>query len=784
MTSLPSPVRRGAPSAALALLAYLLLAVALTLPLARHFTHAIPGEGFDGWQNLWNLWWVKRALLIEHSNPWFTDMLYSPTGVGLLFHTLNAFNGFASLPIQLAFGLFPTYNAIVLFSFAVSGLGAYLLARHVLGPGSSRLAALGAGVIFAFSPYHFAHLLGHMQLVSMEWVPFYALYLLRTVDAASIDGTTDRIDRSALPAARRNGLIAVFFLTLVALCDWYYVLYCLIFTAVALAWQIIFSVGRRRNVPRRMGPDTDINNSPPTAPAAAAPRVPRARPLIRVCAAVAIIWLVWAITLSPLLAPMIREARRTRFMVPDPEQSRTYSADIAAFVTPQAFHPLWRRWTATRSGNASQATAEHEVFAGFTVLGLAILGLIVAPRAGRMQVQGRGLAITAPGSIGRASVKSYGLSAVPKDHGHGTSFWLLVLLVFFVLALGPVLQIGGQTGLLPSGREVVLPYFWIARAVPFMEISRVPSRCDVMVMLALAILASGALNWLARRGRSGRGLAAAGILLILFEFLPIPYPLNFPNVPGWYRTLAADPRPGNVLNVPMHWDPPQYLLYQTVHNKPLVAGYISRDDPRTLPELAPVLGQFRHLRTDVIAVDLNRQGSQVLDDLGVRWVVFDRQNMPKNEASQSNELIMRQIFGAQPPVFADERLTVYEIERPKRRMPFLILGENWGAYDEVRHSRCFSGAASVLVQSPTAAEINLQVSLAPGSAPLDASEKGDGYVVRATVKPGPNVIQLRAKTPGGRVEVRLVQLEEVAAEVEGTPRLPSSSLPASRGERS
>ncbi len=165
----------------LALAGYLLLTLGLTYPLVTQFGRAIPGDGFDGWQNYWNLWWIKTALLEQHTHPWFTNMLYYPTGVGLLFHTLNAFNGFITLPIQLVFGLLPAYNAAVLLSFTLGGLGAYLLARYVLGPGSSRLAAFAAGVIFTFSPFHIAHLLGHMQVISLEWIPFYALYLLKTV---------------------------------------------------------------------------------------------------------------------------------------------------------------------------------------------------------------------------------------------------------------------------------------------------------------------------------------------------------------------------------------------------------------------------------------------------------------------------------------------------------------------------------------------------------------------------------------------------------------------------
>ncbi len=171
----------------LALAGYLILTLLLTYPLVRQFGRAIPGDGFDGWQNVWNLWWMKVALLEQRTSPYFTNLLYAPTGASLLFHTLNPFNGLWTLPVQLAWGLLPAYNMAVVFSFVAGGFGAYLLARQVLGAALPRhvaqrgtyLAAFTAGVIFTFAPFHIAHLLGHLQMISLEWLPFYALYITR-----------------------------------------------------------------------------------------------------------------------------------------------------------------------------------------------------------------------------------------------------------------------------------------------------------------------------------------------------------------------------------------------------------------------------------------------------------------------------------------------------------------------------------------------------------------------------------------------------------------------------
>jgi len=116
----------------LALALYLAATVVFTWPLAANLTTAIPGDSFDGWQNYWNQWWIKQALIDRIVNPLRTDLLYYPTGVSLYFHTLNPFNGVTTLPIQLAFGLIPAYNAVVFMSWVLAGYGVFLLALSLI----------------------------------------------------------------------------------------------------------------------------------------------------------------------------------------------------------------------------------------------------------------------------------------------------------------------------------------------------------------------------------------------------------------------------------------------------------------------------------------------------------------------------------------------------------------------------------------------------------------------------------------------------------------------------
>lgn len=124
-------------------------ALLLTHPLILHpATTALDDGTFDCFQFTWNLWWVKTSLLDLHTNPFYTRWLFYPGGVSLLFHTLSASLGVASIPLQLVLpgGPVTAHNAIVIASPALIVLTTGLLAREVTG---DAWAALAAGLMAA-----------------------------------------------------------------------------------------------------------------------------------------------------------------------------------------------------------------------------------------------------------------------------------------------------------------------------------------------------------------------------------------------------------------------------------------------------------------------------------------------------------------------------------------------------------------------------------------------------------------------------------------------------------
>ena len=133
-------------------------------------------------------------------------------------HTLNPFNGLMAVPLLPFLGLLQAHNFAVVFAFVVSGYTAFLLAWRFT---RAYLPSLVAGAMFTFSNYHFAHAEGHLQLVSMQWIPLFALLWWMLLEKPR-------------PLLGVGTGVALF---LVALCDYYYLFFSVIFGVLAFLWR-------------------------------------------------------------------------------------------------------------------------------------------------------------------------------------------------------------------------------------------------------------------------------------------------------------------------------------------------------------------------------------------------------------------------------------------------------------------------------------------------------------------------------------------------------------------
>ncbi len=462
------------------LVVYLVCFYLLTFPQLHQFsTHYLTDEG-DGLSNIWNLWWTNKAITELHQSPWHTTFLYYPYGTSLLAHTLNPFNGIMAIILTRFMTQVQVNNFIVVFAFVVSGVTAFFLAREFT---KSLFACLLGGFIFTFSEYHFAHAQGHLNLISMEWIPLFMLWWYRLITRPLI-----------VTAVCSAGA-----LFLVLLCDYYYFLYCVIAGLLMFVWHWIRSRDwlffLRSNYPRALGA----------------------------------FLLVTLITAGPLvISLLILTVRDAPMGAHDPA---AFSLDLLGLFIPG------RHWRFSELTSFYWAGLNDAVEKSGH-LSFAVLFVLVYVWIRR------------------------------KDLHETVGLWFLIFLVFVLLALGPAIHIGGHEIHFP-----LTPYNVLAKIIPGMSLGGMPVRMIVMAILAASVLAAIGFAELLRRRRGSVALVTILLAILAFEYLPGPLPARENPLPGFVNELKKLPD-GAVYDV--RSSKFHALYYQTVHQRPMAFGYISR----------------------------------------------------------------------------------------------------------------------------------------------------------------------------------------------------------------
>jgi uncharacterized RDD family membrane protein YckC len=545
----PPSSRRGHLVAVAVLALYLLLAVGLTMPLARNFSTHCPGaevEGLnvDGYVFLWDYWWVRTALTQPGLRVMSTRYLFWPHEVGLRYHTLVLLHSAIAAPLQDALSLIETYNLLLLFSLAACAWGAFLLCRYLTG---STAAAAVAGLAFGFCPYLTTHALAHQNLIAAEWLAPFAYFVLR--------GLREHRLRYVVGAGVCWALVG--------LCEWYYFLYAGMLLAVLLACEV-----------------------------AARPR----RWSGALAAACGVVALTMA-ALSPLLVPMLAERAHGGYMQQPLARPAALGAQPGLYITPAFTHPLLGNAGSAVLRSLATSRAEGTLYLGVTVIALALTGLAYRRRHLVPWIAGGAffllLALGPQLRLGqRTQFNAMALLLIGGPPGNGFDLPLSA-----GLSARLAMEMVGGGGFLGAQDRIALPYLWLWHYLPVTRLAAVPTRAALPGMLCLVVLAAAGLaailDGLGRRRRLIITGIAAG--LVLFEFLPVPYPIRDLRVPRFYHQLAGRdhrahrPRERQLLGgdfavaeVPLLGDYAQFMYYQTVHHKPILTGLVSRQPPHAL----------------------------------------------------------------------------------------------------------------------------------------------------------------------------------------------------------
>jgi hypothetical protein len=610
----------------LVFLAYIALGAAFAWPLPLQMGSALPGQpSGDTGVYVWNIW-VFRHELVEHQRfPFFTlEILSLAAPTPLTLHNYTTFANllaFFALPI---FGVVRTFNGLLIFSGALAAYAMYLLARKRSGDDT---AAWLAGAAFGFSPFLMARMNAHFSLLQAAPLPIFAWLLVRLSEGASW-----RV------AAAAGAVVAWAYL-----CDPYYAVYCVLmlvfmlgYAAVTLrlpaerppwrsgTWAVDLAIvcvaslvagiliqgggrielgGLRMSMRSLYTPVLLLTVlAVVRVLVAMRPRftidVPAFARDWRAYAAAAV---AGAIALSPVLFTMAEAVSDAGSLgAPVLWRSSARGMDLAAFFAPNPLNPWLAPASAPWIATLPEGFVENVASVPWTILGVLAIGLLVYK------------------------------VAPPRG-------WTLWTLWFALLALGPFVHVASLNTHIPTP--------WVLlRFVPVVSAARMPTRFAVLVAMGVAMLFCVVLAGM--RKRSARPALVAWIagVLLIFELLPAPRQTYSAELPQVFRTIASDPRPLRVLNLPfglrdgLTSDGNYTALsqfHQTYHEKALIGGYISRLPRARLGAYAESITLRTLIRLSeggaVSGPELQAalaDGAEAIARFEVGWVVIDKARTP------------------------------------------------------------------------------------------------------------------------------------------------------------
>ena len=271
--------------------------------------------------------------------------------------------------------------------------------------------------------------------------------------------------------------------------------------------------------------------------------------------------------LAPFLMPLIREQMGAGGAYVGAPVEWAIGNDVVGLFVPAAGNPVL----------GGLGAGVRAAYVGLSVLGLSVVGGVLDWRRARL--------------------------------------WVIVGLVSVVLTLGPRVRVKGEAvgPVLPwSG-----PVIWLVRH---------PVRVNVLVGFGVAASGGVGLAALLRRMQGRWWVVAGGAMgLLLVEYMIVPAPTTRAEVPAYYDWLRAEPGEGAVLELPMGRQPSKYYMYyQTIHNRPMVEGLVSRtpEEAYRVVENVAVLRSFRACGANSLPpVDVSEYGRS-LADVGIEAVVI------------------------------------------------------------------------------------------------------------------------------------------------------------------
>ncbi len=582
---------------------YTLAAGFITWPLVTQLSTQGAGAGYgDQFEMIRLIWWQQYAL--QHGlNPFYQSLLGYPQGFFSAIQWAEPLSFWMATPLAFVFGSVAAFNLTLLLEMILNGLAAFYLCWSIgrdetrADSLSNALAALVGGLIFMAFPAVQGHLSGgHLNIVALYGLPIYALCLWRVLHNQA-GWQTLAAGALALWITAIGNLVPVYTIFPV--------------TLFLVGYFVLFR--RRALLQRRI-----------------------LRNLTLMLSGGALLSLPFFLPLAVQLATPQRTAIEETGWV-------AFSADLLGFVSPSPF-TLWGARLApayTRSVLGTNTT-EGSAYLGIVAVILGLIALMERKAGGENK------------------------TAESSNLGRALRPWLALALGSMLFSLGPLLKWLDVPVVYTLGEytsHLVMPWA-LFQSLPIFNATRTPGRFNIVTGLALAVLAAAGLRIVLQRVTRHNlqmGLTTLLLLAILGEYqLFFPFLTTPAAIPPIFYALAKRDDVRAVFDVP--WDDPlaakQALYYQTAHQKPLIAGHVSRRTPVDPAKL-----------NVIEALALSGSDFHTLNTLGVDIVVYHERYMQR-KVNPPNDGI---------PLYQDDQITVYQVPHdsvPPTPDPIVVIGKD------------------------------------------------------------------------------------------------------------
>ena len=586
---------------ALAFIAYLFVSLVLFWPVAFG-SNVVFTNSSDTYQALAYLWHVPYSLFVSHTSPYFYSGIIFPVGAALAGQSIMPLAGILSWPLQLI-NRAMAFNTLFFLAFILSGLFMFMLADYIV---KNKYAAFVAGLVFAFSPMHITQAYGHLNWAMVEFIPLFMLLLLLALDRKKqvyVFGAAVSFVLLTFFGDVEQGILTLFFAIVVL------VLYAISRDRrTVLSWKSFLMLGEM---------------------------------------AVLVLLLSAPFILS--LLPYFPQAVSTTLRQSSVLYNEVWSVDLASFFLPGYYNGIFSGISSSYYVIYAPDITERVAYIGYTVLMLALLGLV------------------------------YVWKHRSEEGMHHGLIWSIVAFIGGVMALGPMLQVYGTVSNLP------LPYL-LYSYIPIFNIIREPDRFFFFATIGLAILAALGIKSIERHPLLGtqrkRMLFIIAVsFLILVEYngtplsgsaaqqlvtsttIPIAY-YQLGNYTSNFTTLVLPALANYTSRVPQMF-PGLNMYYQTALGKPILGGYAARPNvsQNVSDEIIPLAASAYYLQNGAglmygspIVENYSNVTKLLLRLYGTQFVSVDRQAYNLTELEQLASYLAS-LFGN--PAYIDNTTLVF-----------------------------------------------------------------------------------------------------------------------------